>query len=381
MSLPMMPDLTGLSEVESSPSPSEADSDFAGIDVSTLFAGVELPESEPLTEAATSASLLREAGSAQGAPDLTHAAMLRDALAISGVRITRTRKRTRGKCTFDAVTLHQLATNPSLVHRTAGLKRVHHRAGFQEFRRWYVTLSGEVWRTAEPSAAKHWAALTSQEKYHWFVLREAIRQCGNSELKQAPPSRLRKVSLSSLTTVAEPEQNGGESAEEEVLPAVGLLLTYFPHIGQDDPDVGVWVRQGFRGAELREKLVTKMAYRCYFDAFVAFLKKLRDEYGFSSLCACMELGEDSRAAARVHLHAYVGFLQKDGGIGSMRTVRVPRMALVFCGCKPFVVATRGHKGRRMHETVGRGFYYVIGPKSTCMLRYTDLEPIKDSITQ
>ena len=34
----------------------------------------------------------------------------------------------------------------------------------------------------------------------------------------------------------------------------------------------------------------------------------------------------------------------------------------------------------MHETVGRGMYYVIGLQSTCMLRYTDLEPIKDSKT-
>ena len=53
MSLPMMQRLPGLAEFESSPSPSEAGSDFAGIDVSMLFAGVEPLESEPLKGAAT----------------------------------------------------------------------------------------------------------------------------------------------------------------------------------------------------------------------------------------------------------------------------------------------------------------------------------------
>ena len=92
----------------------------------------------------------------------------------------------------------------------------------------------------------------------------------------------------------------------------------------------------------------------------------------------MELGEDSRNVARVHLHAYVGFLQKDGCIGSLSHVKVPKTALVFGGCTPFAVPTRGPKGRRMQESIGRGMYYVAGAKATCMFQYTDLEPIKDS---
>ena len=198
------------------------------------------------------------------------------------------------------MTLHQLATNPSLVHRTSKLSRSDHRLGYHEFRRWYITLAGRPWREGEVLAWQRGSELTSQEKYHWRVIREAIRECGNSELKQAPASTSRKVSLSCLKTVADPNQDGGQSAAAGILLSVGLLLTSFPQIAQNDPDVSVWVRQGFRGAELPDKLLTKMAYRFYFDAFVAFLQKFRDEYGFSSLCGCMELGEESRTAARAH---------------------------------------------------------------------------------
>ena len=91
----------------------------------------------------------------------------------------------------------------------------------------------------------------------------------------------------------------------------------------------------------------------------------------------MELGEDSRFAARVHLHAYIGFLQKDGGTAGMRSVKVRKSDLMFCGSTPFVVATRGRHGKRSHEAVAQGMYYVAGPKSTCMLRFTDLEPIEE----
>ena len=373
--------LPSLSEEESSESSSEGGSDFAGIDVSALFAGVKLPDTEPVAAAGTSASSVSEAKSQKQARDLSHSNMVRQALEVSGVRTTDRSKRSRGKRAFDARTLQHLATDPSLVTRADPLSRADHRAGFHEFRRWYITLSGESWRAGDSQAAKRWTEYTNNERYHWVVVRKACRACGHSQLKQAPPKMLRQFSVSISTKGQGAEEGGGEGAAAGFFLAVGLLLTFFPRIGLDDPDVGVWVRQGFRGAELREKLLTKMAYRAYFDAFVAFLQKFRDEYGFSSLCACMELGEETRSVARVHLHAYVGFLQKDGGIGSMRTLKVPRTALVWSGCTPFVVATRGQRNRRMHETVARGMYYVVGPKATCMLRYTDLEPIKDSKTQ
>ena len=368
-----------LSDAESSQSSSEAGSQCAGIDVSTLFAGVELPQTESPQAAAMPSSSRREASSHQP-PDLSHASMLQHAFAVSGIRTTGIRKRVQGKRAFDIRTLQQLATNPCLVTRTTPLSRVAHRVGFHEFRRWYIAVSGVSWREGEVQATKRWAEYTNNQKYHWVLFRQACRECGRAELVQAPPSKLRSVSVPDLPKLQDVEEGGDENAVAGFWLGVGFLLTYFSHIGQDDPDVGVWVRQGFRGAELRAKLLTKMAYRAYFDAFVAFLQKFRDQYGFTSVGACMELGEDAdaRSVSRVHLHAYVGFLEKDGGIGGMRTVKFPKTAVVFSASTPFVVATRGHKGRRMHEAVGRGMYYVVGPKATSMLRYTDLEPIKES---
>ena len=72
------------------------------------------------------------------------------------------------------------------------------------------------------------------------------------------------------------------------------------------------------------------AYRIYFEAFVSFVKEFRDEHKFHSVAACMELGEDSRFAARVHLHAYIGFLQKDGATAGLRSAKVRQSDVIFC---------------------------------------------------
>ena len=141
VSLQVRQHLPSLSEVESSESSSEGGSDFAGIDVSALFAGVELPDSEPVAAAGTTASSVSEAKSLKQARDLSHSNMVRQALEVSGVRTTDRSTRSRGKRAFDARILQHLATNPSLVTRADPLSRADHRAGFHEFRRWYITLS------------------------------------------------------------------------------------------------------------------------------------------------------------------------------------------------------------------------------------------------
>ena len=81
-----------MSDGESSQSSSDVATQPAGIDVSTLFAGVSLSQTEPLDAAVTRpASSLK--ASRDKALDLTHSSMLRHALAVSGIDISGRRRR------------------------------------------------------------------------------------------------------------------------------------------------------------------------------------------------------------------------------------------------------------------------------------------------
>ena len=375
-SWPIIPLAFG-TENDSLSSDTDAEREGEGIDVSALFSAVVLPQENPPECLESTRGLASQTAEAPPG-NLSHAKLLQAALTVSGVRANLPKRRRRpGKVSFDARVLLQLETNPSRVQRRKPLDRQEHKAGFHEFRRWYISQSGCSWRDGEQQSLKQWSCLTNNEKYHWLVVRKASVQCGNAALLKASPSQLRKASGPGYPAAEGAPDNVNQSGEEDSIAAVGLLVTYFPKIGTDDPDVGVWVRQGWRGAALRDKLLTKPAYRIYFEAFVSFLKEFRDEHKFHSVAACMELGEDSRFAARVHLHAYIGFLQKDGAAAGLRSVKVRKSDLIFCGSTPYVVATKGRNGKRLHEAVAQGMYYVAGPKSTCMLRFTDLEPIEE----
>jgi hypothetical protein len=51
---------------------------------------------------------------------------------------------------------------------------------------------------------------------------------------------------------------------------------------------------------------------------------------------------------------------------------------MFCNVKPYVVVTRGLRGRRLQDSVAQAMHYVVGPKSSGVFRFTDLEPIQDA---
>ena len=91
----------------------------------------------------------------------------------------------------------------------------------------------------------------------------------------------------------------------------------------------------------------------------------------------MEMGDQSCFDVQVHTHAYLGFLQKESTLIFAKQVSVPLMALTFCNVKPYVVATRGLRGRRLHDCAAQAMHYVVGPKSSGLFRATDLEPIQD----
>jgi hypothetical protein len=159
--------------------------------------------------------------------------------------------------------------------------------------------------------------------------------------------------------------------------ALGLLLTYYPHLGKDDASVGAMIRDGLRGDALRQALSNRKDYERFFAEFCVFIQQLRSQYGFASCSACMELNGEARFAAQVHCHAYVGFLTRQSRAIYAQAVEVPSTSLIFKSMKPHTVVTRCMRGRRLYDNSAQAMHYVVGPKSSGLFRFTDLEPIQD----
>ena len=368
------------SEAESSATLSDTGQDAAGIDVSALFGLVSLPHVDLEAVTLPTSRGQGETMQHETRTDLSHMSLLKEALNVSGIaRNIPRRTRRSGKFAFDVRVLRDLGSDPSRVTRSTTLTRQEYKTGFHEFRRWYIAFSGMAWRPGEKSAMQQWSTLTNNERYHWLLIFKACGSLGCPHVGKATPAQLRRASKSHVVEDDPSADSVDQSAEERFIEAFGLLLTYQTKLGIDDPEVGAWIQEGLRGEALRQKLLSKPAYRTFFEAFVAFMQNIRDKYKFKTFAACMELGEDSRFSARVHLHAYIGFLQKDGGTSGLKSVRVKVSDLNFYGSVPFIVPSKGRHGRRLHDAIGQGMYYVAGPKSSCMLRFTDLEPIKDRV--
>ena len=168
-----------------------------------------------------------------------------------------------------------------------------------------------------------------------------------------------------------------DTESQESLYGPGIQLTYFPKLGQDNPIVIDWIRQGLRGDDLRSKLMTLPDYKRYFDQFVEFIQQLCSNLGFATCCCCMEMGDNFRFVGGVHLHAYMSFLKVKGGLANVKTIRIPTELLGFSNLKPFPVVTKGYRGRRLIEAMAQGMHYLLGPKSSAMYQWTTLEPVKD----
>ena len=60
------------------------------------------------------------------------------------------------------------------------------------------------------------------------------------------------------------EQMPENFRQDENMSVLGLLLTYRPTLGIDDPEVEAFIRDGLRGDELRHALITRGSRRAYF---------------------------------------------------------------------------------------------------------------------
>jgi len=266
--------------------------------------------------------------------------------------------------------------SPFKFHSPARLPRSAHQGGFAEFRYWYVRKNQETWKEGRLCATTVWKKLSIQHKYHWYLLKRAMSIVNGSRLQGCVRKRV-QLGPDGIDQVHCDGNSPGISRPDEVL-ALGLLLTYQPTLGVDDPQVLAWIRDGMGRDQLRHELTTRPAHRTYFQGFSQFIQHMRTSLGFASCCACMEMGDQSRFAAQVHCHAYLGFLRKESSLMFAKQISVRLSALMFCNVKPYVVVTRGLRGRRLQDSVAQAMHYVVGPKSAGVFRVTDLEPIQDA---
>jgi hypothetical protein len=250
-----------------------------------------------------------------------------------------------------------------------------HHKGYTEFRYWYVRQSQKPWSQVRDDGSR-WKDLPTEHKYHWYLVKRAM---GVLQGKKPYPAFRPKVSVE-----AQHVKNGvflsntsGTSQLEDDLNVLGLLLTYCPVLGMDDPEVGSLIRGGLRGDALRKALISRRAHQAYFYDLSAFIQQLRSKYGFASCCACMEMGDHTSFPAQVHCHGFLCFLRRQSKVIHALQVSVSLSSLTFNKLKPHYVATRGLRGRRLYEATAQGMHYVVGPKCSGMFRFTDLEPIQD----
>ena len=65
------------------------------------------------------------------------------------------------------------------------------------------------------------------------------------------------------------------------------------------------------------------------------------------------------------------------GLANVKTIRIPTESFGFCNLMPFLVVTKGYRGRRSIGAMAQGMHYLRGLKSSAMYQWTTFEPVKD----
>ena len=347
-----------------------------GLNMEMVFSTVPLPLASDTGSSAS--SLAAQSPGPKDPNDLSHDKVFRMALRDSGVLTCAwKRRRSSGKRSVDATVVQRLIHHPVRVQRKGTVSKKQATIAFNEFRFWYIRALGCKWKQGHSEMLAQWRAITNDQRYHWYLLREIRCESIRLGLGGLGYRRRGRPSKSSTSTVrAVPKGSPGEDSQDAFY-GPGIQLTYFPKLGQDNPAVIRWIREGLRGDALRLKLMTLPEYKRYFDEFVEFIKDLCSGLGFANCCCCMEMGDNFRFVGAVHLHAYLCFLKVKGGLDNMRSIRIPQDKLDFCNLKPFQVVTKGFRGRRLVDAMAQGMHYLLGPKSSAMYRWTTLEPVQD----
>jgi hypothetical protein len=242
----------GMTCLDTESEKSTGNSDIEAINLPALLKHVDLPGQLP--DCATLPLLADDACSPhQVSKDLSHASLIKTAI-LQGrlIDASQVRRRRRQKGPYETTTLKQLIQEPSLVHAPSVLTRDMHKKGLNEFRYWYVRQSQKKWKQV-CDAAKVWATLSTQLKYHWYLVHRATvvlhkkGRCRDSRSKGSVSSHHEKIGACSSNT-------SGTSQLDNDLKVLGLLLTYCPVLGMDDPEVGSMIRGGLRGDALRKAL-------------------------------------------------------------------------------------------------------------------------------
>jgi len=308
--------------------------------------------------------------------DLSHAVLIRTAIVQSRfLERSQVSRRRRQKGPYDFRFLKQLMADPSVVSAPSFMTRDMHSKGLNEYRYWCRYKCQRKWKEMG-SFTKTWSLLPKQQKYHWYLVHRAsvfflktTNRCRFRE--QGLKSSLHEQTCARAPHICDPPQ------PDQEFKALGLLLTYYRLLGKDDPSVGAMIRDGLQGDALRQALSNRKDYEKYFSEFCVFIQQLRSQYGFASCSACMELNGGASFAAQVHCHAFVGFLNRKSRAIYAQHVVVSNSSLIFKSMKPHCVVTRSMRGRRLYDTSAQAMHYVVGPKSSGLFRFTDLEPIED----
>ena len=213
----------------------------ACLDLSTIFSTVPLPVSVVDTSAASTVAGMALTGVTE-ADKLSHDPLLKTAVTDSGLASQNFKRlRVSGKQSIDGRLLHRLRADHNQVKLDKQCSKVQQTKAYNEFRYWYIRTSGSSWNEGAKTSCKAFRHLTNDQCYHWFLLSKARASDANKMIRKGHRTSRASTSSTALSSPGHDSTPDG-SVPSDVLEGPGVLVTYFPKLGQDDPTVGAWIR-------------------------------------------------------------------------------------------------------------------------------------------
>ncbi len=248
------------------------------------------------------------------------------------------------------------------------------------FTRMLSKFTGHSWRKVRTAANMMWRRASQEDQYRWRYLGCAEKDDPDighkmQRLDSTAP-RIARCLDKTLATVT------NDTATVRVFEAcAGIMLTYNVGIGLKSPEVLAMVQEKATPTQFIEHFQGSVLHTQAFETFWSFLLELGEKLRFKTIGASMELSENAECPGRVHLHAYLGTSVK-GGTGAMRSIvraDIVENDLVYMDVKPFTRPTKPRKNhpKTVFDAVVNGLYYVIGKKTTSILRKATLWHVQD----
>ena len=223
-----------------------------------------------------------------------------------------------------------------------------------------------------------WANLPLPDRFRWHLLNKIAEHRKTSHLFHIV------FPYGAGKNPCEAEEKGLVDLEKEdpVWTGYGFVLSYNTKLGQNDPDIIKMVQSGLVGPCLHACMKTQPIYKEAFEDLWTFAVALGDQYKLRTVNVAMEHSDKGDHPARVHFHVFIG-LDLQHGIGFAKNpfmVSIPRADFVWRGISPHVKCTNTQRKQwgAIYQAVATGSYYVAGPKSSCIMKRSTLEPIEET---